>query len=225
MTPRHPHLLLVPALLLPLTALAGCSQDPAEVAVDPGSPGTAPATPSPSSDQASGDRLPDDLPLDLGMHRDDTDATVEGPGRDLPGTSFAEVCDPDPTVWPGPAVDRLVAVESGPEYALVREAVLYASEAAASAALGRVEALVEGCPRVEGRVYSLLRSADEGPLTVGLHYTAGLGGTVWLLVQHDELLLVLSDSGEASEESLPPMADALDRTHEDLWAAVEPALT
>lgn len=226
MTPRRPHLLLLPTLLLTLLGLPGCGQEPTATASDPATTTSSPPqepTPEPTLEPV-GDRLPDDLPLDLGMDRDDADATVTGPGREVAGVSFAEVCDPDPTVWPGPAVDRVTAVETGPEYGFVREALLYPSAADAADALDRVRALVEGCPTVEGRVYSLLEPTAAETLTVGLHYTQGLGGTVWTLVQHDDVVLVLSDSGEASEESLPGMAESLTRTHDELWAAIEDRL-
>ncbi len=212
MIPRRPRLLLLLALL-PLTACSGTSEAP--VALDP-------ATTPPSSTPPQ--QLPDDLPLDHGLDRADADATVRGPSREIPGTSFPDLCDPDPTTWPGSTDDRLTTVESGPEYLQLHEVLLYSDGASAQDVLDRLRTQVESCPESGTQRYGTVGVNDATTLTFGMHFVDGLGGTVWRVTRHDDLLLVLADSGEASEESLRPMAADLARTHADLWSVLEPRL-
>lgn len=218
MTPRRPHLLplLLPLAVLPLvlSACSGAAQDP--VALD------GPTT----SDAASPEqRLPDDLSLDHGLDRSDADATVEGPSRTVPGTSFPDLCDPDPTTWPGASGDRLAAVETGPEYLELHEVLLYADEATAQDVLDGLRTQVDSCPESGTQRYATVGVNDATTLTFGMHFVDGLGGTVWRVTRHGDVLLVLADSGEASEESLRPMAADLARTHATLWSVLAPQLT
>lgn len=228
MTPRRPHLLLVLPVLLLLGGLAGCTDDPATATETAASTGATPSTsaaPAEPADHSPADpALPDDLALDAGLDRGDSDSRVRGPGRAVPGTSFADLCSPPAGLWPGPAVDRLVATESRPEYLQVREVALYADEDEARAVLEGLRRQVAACPEDGDRVFTGLQPTDDLTLTFGMHYAEGLGGTVWRIDQHDRSLVLVADSGEASEESLPAMAAGLARTHADLWSRIAPQL-
>lgn len=222
MTPRRPRPLFVPVLLLSASLYAGCGDAPTSTAPPQASPTPTSTAPTATEEPAAG--LPDDLALDAGLRRDDSDLVVTGPARDLEGVGFAELCAPDPTLWPGPAVDQVVVTVAGPEYLHVREAVRYPDPTDAVAALDGLREQVRACPEADARIYLLLEPTGPKALTFGMHYREGLGGTVWHLVAHDDVLLVLADSGEASEDSLPSMADGLVRVHDQVWDAIAPQL-
>lgn len=239
MTPRRPYpppfpaVALVVALTLALCVgvLAGCGGARRTVAADAPSPPspTASAPTASVSEAPRSDRLPDDLALDHGLSADDSDLALEGPGRDVAAVSFRDLCDPDPTSWPGAAQDRLTVELAGPEYLVQRELLLYDTAAAAQEVLDALAAQLASCPEVRGtdpaqpgaRRYLLLEPTGERVLTFGMHYLDGLGSTVWLVERRGRLLLLAASYGEGSRESLPGGGRDLARTHEPLWDALE----
>lgn len=232
MTPRRPRLLpatvhLTVALLVvpPVISLSGCANESmtATTATDPSPTEPSPTEPSPTTAPTAGPRrLPDGLALDWQIHRGWSDMPVSGPGRDVVGIGLAGTCGLTAAVWPGPAVDRIAVTQTGPEYLHVRELLLFEEAREVTAVLDTVRERLLACPGDDDLEHVLLGHEDDQSVTLGVHYREGLGGTVWHLVAHDRMLLALADSGEASAESLRPMAAGLAAVHDEVWGRIGP---
>ena len=244
MTPRRPHLLLVPALLLALVGPSGCGEGTVATATGSTSPGpTSSAPPSsgpPSSGQttppqqqapAPDDRLPDDLDLGHGLDRSEqwSDFGLEGPGREVEGVPMVDFCSPDPTTWPGTVADRMAVRETGPEYEQSREALLYPDAPAARRALDGLRALVAGCPEVafrageespEDRLHLLLEPTGEDVVTIGVHYRGVLGSGAYQVRRVGRTLLAARDLGEGNRDSLEEQAANLTTALDGLLAQI-----
>ena len=155
----------------------------------------------PATDSADSD-IPGDFPLDQGMTTD-SETEVTGPGRDVEGVSFGDVCQTD--AWPGTATtDRLAVHEVGIEYGRTRELVTYESADDAVAAMTALSTDVEGCPESEDRVFQSF-DADTGyesSLTFGFTYREGIGGTLFQVVRVGRSILATSASGDFLADSL-----------------------
>lgn len=153
---------------------------------------------------AGPDLVPEDYPLDAGLFSGG-DVTLEGPGPRVRGVPVADmVCGS--TAWPGPAeqrTDRRAVLASGPEYAEIRELVVFDTAEHAAAALEALRADVAGCPGTGQRVLTA-HEVDTGrdAVTLGETYTEGLGGTAVQVVREGRAVLAVMDAGEFSPESL-----------------------
>lgn len=228
MTPRRPrpHPLLPLPVLLILVVLTACGYGPgspspaADTASDSASdtvsmtdpstlPEPTPAEPSPGAD----DRLPDELDLGAGLDNAAqwSEFRLDGPGRDVEGVPMVDFCDPGPTTWPGPVVDRVAVRESGPEYEQTREVLLYPSVDDARTMLAALRAAVTGCPVVlfragkesrEDRLHRLMEPAGPDVVTAGVHYRGVLGSGIYQVRRSGRTLLAARDLGEGDVDGL-----------------------
>lgn len=162
---------------------------------------TDPATDA-AADPPAGSAIPDDFALDQGMTAD-SETTVDGPGRDVDGVSFEDLCQTG--AWPGAGTaDRLAVHETGIEYGRTRELVTYGSADEAVAAMTALSAAVDGCPESEDRLFQSF-DADTGyesSLTFGFTYREGIGGTLFQVVRVGRAILATSASGDFLADSL-----------------------
>lgn len=185
---------LAAVVLVPLLAACGT-----ERAATPAPPQAAPAA------EATGpDLVPDDYPLDAGLWSGG-DVSLEGPGPRVRGVPVADmVCGS--AAWPGPEgqrTDRRAVLATGPEYAEVRELVVFDTAEHAAAALDALRADVAACPGTGQRVLTAHEAeTDRDAVTFGETYAEGLGGTAVQVVREGRAVLAVMDAGEFSPESL-----------------------
>ncbi len=153
--------------------------------------------------------IPDTFPLAQGL---DADGTT-GPGADVTGATVADVCGTD-VFAPSDFVQRLAALETGPEYRESRELYTFITADEPIEEMTMVRDAVRDCPRMEGELYGYTTKILEGPdgydsFTWGSYADESLDGAVFQLTRVGSSILVAFAAGEMSESSLQPTADDL----------------
>lgn len=245
MTPRRPHPLLWLPVLLTLVVPTACGDGPgtpspaADTASDSASdtvsmtdPSTLPGEPTPAEPSpGSDDGLPDKLDLGAGLDgaAQWSEFRLDGPGRGVEGVPMVDFCDPAPTTWPGPVVDRIAVRESGPEYEQTREVLLYPSVDDARTMLAALRAAVTGCPVVlfragkesrEDRLHRLMEPAGPDVVTASVHYRGVLGSGIYQVRRSGRTLVAARDLGEGDVTSLRTDARRMTATLDALLEAI-----
>lgn len=149
----------------------GSTSSPTPTATEPAAP-TSPA--------GGGARIPASFPLDLGLEdvRNDGDADVSGPARDLRLLGDLRVCGAPGYTPAVTATDRLTFIAAMPEYVRARDLSTYPDVATARAAAADLVSAYEDCPTF---------SPDGGETTVtNTVAPADLGQESWAVTQTSE---------------------------------------
>ncbi|MGA8245633.1 MAG: hypothetical protein WB797_01895 [Nocardioides sp.] len=209
----HPATLVALLAVVLAVVLAGCG-DHRQSASGPGSATSTPTgTPTPttstSTTQPNATGIPDDFPLAHGLAAGG-DTTVSAPKRGVPGIRLQQVCWRD--AWPGPAVDRLVVEQLGPELGVTRELAVYPDAATASAVAEQVRVDAAHCHRLPATAgeaamdVTLHGDADAGVPHVVASFSETLtggqpGGSVLVFTRVGRAVLAVVDSGEWTRDS------------------------
>jgi hypothetical protein len=178
-----------------------------------------------STTSPSGTGIPDDFPLAQGLVADG-DSTVSPPQHDAQGVHLERSCWRH--AWPGPAVDRLVVQQVGPELGLTRELAVYADPATAAAVAERVQVRAVRCHRLPasamGAAMDVTSYADSG---TGFAHAASFaetltggqpGGSVFVFTRVGRAVLGVEDSGEWTRDSAARGVRDLERADRDVVA-------
>lgn len=189
-------------------AMCVFAADPCAEAPEPSAGASSPAS-------AGGTPIPADFPLAQGL-QDGGDSAVEGPGPDVEGAKVSDVCGTQ-VFAPGDALERMAALETGPEYRESRELYTFITADESAEQLTMIRDAVRDCPHMDGDLYGYSTAILDGPegydsFSWGFYADEGLDGGVYQVTRVGSAILVVYAGDEMSDTSLQPTADALTGT-------------
>ena len=144
----------------------------------------------------------DDFPLDIAIPVGG-DSELAGPGRDVEGVDFTDLCGPD--AWMVQPVEDALAVRvTGPEYSLTRQLETFADADTAAGMLADLRAALADCPVSGSKVFTELdaQTSYDDSVTFSMTYDEGLGGTIFQVVRVGRAVLLVAETGEYSPETV-----------------------
>lgn len=152
----------------------------------------------------------------LGPWLHDADVTVQGPSRAVGKVPVLSYCDVD-AFGPSRSTRRLTISLNGPEWFSERSLLGFRSAKAATQAFRKFKLATSDCRRYGMQRHRAPKARTTQPsATVTTWYADGLGSAVTQVTRQGSWLLLVTNYGEGTRESLPGMVSATTRTSNKL---------